>query len=80
MDRFVTNTSEQHGILTVDPTFNQFYVTRTTYPHLMLGDIATPSLLGLVLIHQRMDFSTLVGFQRRLVTIFAEFRLIYYVS
>ena len=78
MERFVTNTSEQHGILTIDPTYNlgQFYVTLTTYPHLMLEDITTrknPSLLGPVLIHQRMDFSTfnyfsstLVGFNKKL--------------
>ena len=78
MERFVTDSSEQHGILTVDPTYNlgQFYVTPTTYPHLMLEDITTrknPSLLGPVLIHQRMDFSTfnyfsstLVGFSKKL--------------
>ena len=43
MERFVTNSSEQCGILTIDPTYNlgQFYVTPTTYPHLMLEDITT---------------------------------------
>ena len=43
MERFLTNSSEQHGILTIDPTYNlgQFYVTPTTYPHLMLEDITT---------------------------------------
>ena len=56
MERFVTSHSEQRGILTIDPTYNlgQFYVTPTTYPHLMLEDITTrknPSLLGPVLIH-----------------------------
>ena len=41
MERFVTGNSEQRGILTIDPTYNlgQFYVTPTTYPHLMLEDI-----------------------------------------
>ena len=78
MERFLTRSSEHCGILTIDPTYNlgQFYVTPTTYPHLMLEDITTqknPSLLGPVLIHQRMDFSTfnyfsstLVGFSKRL--------------
>ena len=51
MERFVTNTSEQHGILTIDPTYNlgQFYVTPTTYPHLMLEDITTRKNPSLVL-------------------------------
>ena len=78
MVRFVTDTEEQSGILTVDPTYNlgNFYVTPTTYPHLMLEDISTgrhPSLLGPVLIHQRMNFaafnyftSTLIGFSKKL--------------
>ena len=78
MEKFVTDSSEQHGTLTIDPTYNlgQFYVIPTTYPHLMLEDITTRkslSLLGLVLIHQRMDFSTfnyfsstLVGFSKKL--------------
>ena len=77
MVRFVT-VKEQGGILTIDPTYNlgQFYVTPTTYPHLMLEDISTgknPSLLGPILVHQRMDFaafnyfsSTLIGFCKKL--------------
>ena len=78
MERFVTDSKEQHGILTIDPTYNlgQFYVTPTTYPHLMLEDITTrkhPCLFGPVLVHQRMDFatfnyfsSTLVGFSKKI--------------
>ena len=71
----VTDTVEQSA---VHLTYNlgHFYVTPTTYPHLMLEDISTgkhPSLLGPVLIHQRMDFaafnyftSTLIGFSKKL--------------
>ena len=51
MERFLSSSSDVHGILTVDPTYNlgEFYVTPTTYPHLMLEDGITgkpPSLLG----------------------------------
>lgn len=74
MERFLL-CDEGFGI---DPTYNlgQFYVTPTTYPHLMLQDITTrkhPSLLGPVLVHQRMDFpsfnyfsSTLIGVNKNL--------------
>ena len=60
MERFVAN---GQGILSVDPTYNlgEFYVTPTTFSHLMLEDVITkkhPSLLGPVLVHQRMDFAT----------------------
>ena len=77
MERFLVEV-ETHGILTVDPTYNlgQFYVTPTTYPHLLLQDITTrkhPSLIGPVLVHQRMEFSsfnyfssTLIGFNKKL--------------
>ena len=69
---------EEAGILTADTTYDLgvFYVTPTTYPHLMLEDISTrkhPSLLGPMLIHQGMDFSsfnylvsTLIGFNKKL--------------
>ena len=78
MERFLSSSSDVHGILTVDPTYNlgEFYVTPTTYPHLMLEDVITgkpPSLLGPLLIHQKMAFSTfnyfsstLVGFSKKL--------------
>ena len=51
MERFVANTTDEHGILSIDTTYNlgQFYVTPTTYPHLMLEDVTTrkhPSILG----------------------------------
>ena len=77
MERFLVN-DQNYGILTVDPTYNlgQFYVTATTYPHLMLQDVTTqkhPSILGPVLVHQRMDFAsfnyfsnTLIGFNKKL--------------
>lgn len=62
MKRFLTQ-SDDFGILTVDTTYNigQFYVTPTTYPHLMLEDISTrkhPAILGPVLVHQRMNFAS----------------------
>ena len=78
MERFLSSNSDVHGILTVDSTYNlgEFYVTPTTYPHLMLEDVITgkpPSLLRPVLIHQKMAFSTfnyfsstLVGFSKKL--------------
>lgn len=77
MKCFLTQ-SDDFGILTVDTTYNlgQFYVTPTTYPHLMLEDISTrkhPAILGPVLVHQRMNFAsfnyfanTLVGFNKKL--------------
>ena len=72
MERFLCDSSHTHGILTVDPTYNlgEFYVTPTTYPHLMLEDVITqkpPSLLGPVLIHQRMEFSTFNYFSSTLI-------------
>jgi hypothetical protein len=82
MERFLTHKSH-FGILTSDPTYNlgQFYVTPITYPHLMLQDINSkkhPSILGPILVHQRMDFatfnyfaSTLIGFNKKLVDICA---------
>ena len=62
MEHFLVN-DQNYGILTVDPTYNlgQFYVTATTYPHLMLQDVTSqkhPSILGPVLVHQRMDFAS----------------------
>ena len=71
MERFLTQ-PEEFGILTIDTTYNlgQFYVTPTTYPHLMLEDISTrkhPVMLGPVLVHQRMDFATFNYFASTLV-------------
>ena len=78
MERFLCDTNESHGILTIDPTYNlgEFYVTPTTYPHLMLEDIITrkhPSLLGPVLVHQKMEFSTFNYFSSTLVESFISF-------
>ena len=72
MERFLSSGSDVQGILTVDPTYNlgEFYVNPTTYPHLMLEGVITgkhPSLLGPVLIHQKMAFSTFNNFSSTLV-------------
>ena len=76
MERFLTR--EEFGIFTADTTYNlgKFYVTPSTYRHLMLEDVSTrkhPTMLGPVLVHQRMEFasfnyfgSTLVGFNKKL--------------
>lgn len=78
MERFLCDGNQAHGILTVDPTYNlgEFYVTPTSYPHLMPEDVITgksPILLGPVLIHQKMGFSTfnyfsstLIGFSKKI--------------
>ena len=82
MERFLTQ-PEEFGILTVDTTYNlgHFYVTPTTYPHLMLEDVSTkkhPTMLGPVLVHQRMQFAsfnyfgaTLVGLNKKLRNVLA---------
>ena len=49
---------EEFGIPIVDTTYNlgHFYVTPTTYTHLMLKDISTekhPTMLGQVPVHQQ---------------------------
>ena len=53
---------ERFSILTADTTYNlgDFYVTPTTYQHLLIEDIITkkhPHILGPVLVHQRKNFS-----------------------
>ena len=58
---FVTN-QNQFSIFTANATYNlgDFYVTPTTYQHLMLEDITTmkhPHFLGPILVHQRKNFS-----------------------
>ena len=60
--RFCTN-NQRFSVLTVDTTFNlgDFYVTPITYQHLMLEDVHTgkhPIMVGPMLVHQRMQFST----------------------
>ena len=67
-----THNYDEHGILSIDPTYNlgQFYVTPTTYPHLMLEDVTTskhPSVLGLILVHQRVNFSAFHYFASSLI-------------
>ena len=61
--RFCANTTENFSVLSIDITFNigDFYVTPTTYRHLLLDDRRTenpPLLLGPTLIHTRKDSDT----------------------
>ena len=61
--RFCANTTEKFSVLSIDTTFNigDFYVTPTTYRHLLLDDRRTenpPLLLGPTLIHTRKDSDT----------------------
>ena len=69
--RFLTN-EKVFGIFTADMTYNlgEFYVTPTTYKHLMLEDIIThkhPTMAGPVLVHQRKNFSSFNYFANTLV-------------
>ena len=61
LSRFVTN-QNQFSIFTADTIYNlgDFYVTPTTYQHLMLESATTmkhPHFLGPILVHQRKNFS-----------------------
>ena len=69
--RFMTK-STQFTVLVADTTYNlgNFYVTPTTYQHLMLEDSVTkkhPSFLGPVLVHQRKNFSSFNYFASTLI-------------
>ena len=80
--RFCTN-NHKFSVLTVDTTFNlgDFFVTPMTYHHLMLEDVHTrnhPIMVGPMLVHQRMQFSTfnyfastLIGYNKSLRNILA---------
>lgn len=82
MVRFLTN-NQHFTILTADTTFNlgEFYVTPTSYHHLMLEDVRSrkhPIILGPILVHQQKDFSsfnyfasTLVSHDRRIRNVLA---------
>ena len=75
--RFLTD-DRKFSVFTADTTYNvgEFYVTPTTYKHLMLVDITSkknPTMAGPVLVHQRKNFatfnyfaSTLVSFNKKL--------------
>ena len=77
--RFLTN-DKLFGIFTADTTYSlgEFYVTPTTYKHLMLVDVTIhidkhPTMASPMLVHQRKNFSsfnyfanTLVGFNKQL--------------
>lgn len=73
---FATKSTE-FCVFTADTTYNlgDFYVTPTTYQHLMLEDSfkETPFYLGPTLVHQCKNFSafnyfvsTLIGFNKKL--------------
>lgn len=75
--RFLTD-SRKFSIFTADTTYNvgNFYVTPTTYKHLMLVDTTSkkhPTMAGPFLVHQRKNFaafnyfaSTLICFNKKL--------------
>ena len=61
--RFCANTTDNVSVLSIDTTFNigDFYLTPTTYRHLLLEDKRTenpPLLMGPTLIHTRKDTET----------------------
>ena len=82
MVRLLTK-SGKFGTLTADTTFNlgEFYVTLTSYPHLMLRDVRNschPTFIGPALVHQQKDFasfnyfiSTLISHDKRLQNVLA---------
>ena len=60
-------------MLSVDTTFNlgDFYVTPTEYRHLMLEDAQSgkhPAIIGPVLVHQQLKFSSFNYFFSTLVS------------
>ena len=75
--RFATKPAK-FCVFTADTTYNlgDFYVTPTTYQHLIIEDVVTrkhPYFLGPTLVHQAKNFSafnylasTLIGFNRKL--------------
>ena len=74
LERFVTNVQD-FSIFAADTTYNlgEFYVTPTTYQHLMLEDVRTgkhPSFLGPVLVHHFSAFNyfanTLISHNKKL--------------
>ena len=70
--RFCTN-HRRFSPLSIDTTFNlgEFYVTPVSYYHLMLEDARTrkhPVIVGPMLVHQRMQFSTFNYFASTLVS------------
>ena len=70
--RFCTN-SHHFSVLTADTTFNlgEFFVTPMTYHHLLLENVHTgrhPIMVGPMLVHQRMQFSTFNYFANTLIS------------
>ena len=80
LDDMVRFLSENHAfsVLSVDTTYNlgEFYVIPLTYAHLMLRDVKIerhPTMLGPLLVHQKVDFasfnyfaSILIGLRKEL--------------
>ena len=72
LDRFATDPRE-YSTFTADTTYNlgDFYVTPTTYQHLMLEHTTTgkhPTLVGPVLVHQRKNFPAFNYFANTLIS------------
>ena len=69
LERFCTN-NHSFSVLSVDTTFNlgDFFVTPTTYRHLMLEDGKHPAIIGPVLVHQQLKFSSFNYFFSTLVS------------
>ena len=69
LERFCT--SRQCTVLSVDPTFNlgNFYVTVTTYRHLLLENSSGnhPVIMGPIFVHQQKMFETYYFFAPSLV-------------
>ena len=72
LERFCTN-NHSFSVLSVDTTFNlgDFFVTPTTYRHLMLEDAQSgkhPAIISPVLVHQQLKFSSINYFFSTLVS------------
>jgi len=70
--RFLTD-NRKFSVLTADTTYNlgEFYVTPTTYKHLMLVDTTSkkhPTMAGPILVHQRKNFAAFNYFASTLVS------------
>lgn len=83
--RFCANTTDSVSLLSIDTTFNigDFYLTPTTYRHLLLEDKGTgkpPLLMGPTLIHTRKDSETFSYFESTLTGLQTELRNIRFMG
>ena len=83
--RFCANTTDNFSILFIDTTFNigDFYLTPTTYRHLLLQDKRTrnpPLLMGPTLVHTRKDVETFSYFGSTLTGLEPELRNIRFLG